>query len=386
MRFKKFSATHLFTGFEMLDESKVLITDETGRIEEIVEVDEAGDEIILVDGIISPGLINCHCHLELSHMKGLIPENTGLIDFVYKVVTQRHFEAEEILAAIESGEKEMLQNGIVAVGDICNNTLTAIQKQKGLMAYYNFVEASGWLPGVADERFLRSKTAYDAFEKITSNTSIVPHAPYSVSDMLWNHIAPYFQNKVASIHNQETSFEDEFFMQGTGDFIRMYELMKLDNTHYKATGKTSLSSYYHYLKNAATVLLVHNTYTSLADITYANEQAQLYKQDLFWCLCPNANKYIQNQLPDVMGLVSADSKIVLGTDSLASNHSLDILSEIRLIKDNYPFITGETLLRWATINGARALKMDDSLGSFEKEKKPGVLLLSSDLSTVTRLI
>lgn len=386
MRFKKFSATHLFSGFEMLDKSKVLITDETGRIEDIVDVKEAGDEIMLLEGTISPGLINCHCHLELSHMKGLIPENTGLIDFVYKVVTQRHFEEEEILAAIESGEKEMLQNGIVAVGDICNNMLTAIQKQQGLMAYYNFVEASGWLPGVADERFLRSKKAYNAFEKITGNTSIVPHAPYSVSDNLWNHIAPYFKNKVASIHNQETSFEDEFFMQGTGDFIRMYELMKLDNTHFKATGKTSLASYYHYLKNAATVLLVHNTYTSLADIIYANEQAQLYKQNLYWCLCPNANKYIQKQLADVMALVSNDCQVVLGTDSLASNHSLDILSEIRLIKDNYPFVTDETLLRWATINGARALNMDDSLGSFEKEKKPGVLLLSNDLSTVTRLI
>lgn len=370
----------------MLDKSKVLITDETGRIEDIVDVKEAGDEIMLLEGTISPGLINCHCHLELSHMKGLIPENTGLIDFVYKVVTQRHFEEEEILAAIESGEKEMLQNGIVAVGDICNNMLTAIQKQQGLMAYYNFVEASGWLPGVADERFLRSKKAYNAFEKITGNTSIVPHAPYSVSDNLWNHIAPYFKNKVASIHNQETSFEDEFFMQGTGDFIRMYELMKLDNTHFKATGKTSLASYYHYLKNAATVLLVHNTYTSLADIIYANEQAQLYKQNLYWCLCPNANKYIQKQLADVMALVSNDCQVVLGTDSLASNHSLDILSEIRLIKDNYPFVTDETLLRWATINGARALNMDDSLGSFEKEKKPGVLLLSNDLSTVTRLI
>ena len=386
MRFKKFSATHLFSGFEMLDKSKVLITDETGRIEDIVDVKEAGDEIMLLEGTISPGLINCHCHLELSHMKGLIPENTGLIDFVYKVVTQRHFEEEEILAAIESGEKEMLQNGIVAVGDICNNMLTAIQKQQGLMAYYNFVEASGWLPGVADERFLRSKKAYNAFEKITGNTSIVPHAPYSVSDNLWNHIAPYFKNKVASIHNQETSFEDEFFMQGTGDFLRMYELMKLDNTHFKATGKTSLASYYHYLKNAATVLLVHNTYTSLADIIYANEQAQLYKQNLYWCLCPNANKYIQKQLADVMALVSNDCQVVLGTDSLASNHSLDILSEIRLIKDNYPFVTDETLLRWATINGARALNMDDSLGSFEKEKKPGVLLLSNDLSTVTRLI
>ena len=386
MRFKKFSATHLFSGFEMLDKSKVLITDETGRIEDIVDVKEAGDEIMLLEGTISPGLINCHCHLELSHMKGLIPENTGLIDFVYKVVTQRHFEEEEILAAIESGEKEMLQNGIVAVGDICNNMLTAIQKQQGLMAYYNFVEASGWLPGVADERFLRSKKAYNAFEKITGNTSIVPHAPYSVSDNLWNHIAPYFKNKVASIHNQETSFEDEFFMQGTGDFIRMYELMKLDNTHFKATGKTSLASYYHYLKNAATVLLVHNTYTSLADIIYANEQAQLYKQNLYWCLCPNANKYIQKQLADVMALVSNDCQVVLGTDSLASNHSLDILSEIRLIKDNYPFVTDETLLRWATINGARALNMDDSLGSFEKEKKPGVLLLSNNLSTVTRLI
>jgi cytosine/adenosine deaminase-related metal-dependent hydrolase len=87
-----------------------------------------------------------------------------------------------------------------------------------------------------------------------------------------------------------------------------------------------------------------------------------------------------------MALVSNDSQVVLGTDSLASNHSLDILSEIRLVKENYPFITDETLLRWATINGARALNLDDSLGSFEKEKKPGVLLLSSDLSTVTRLI
>ena len=386
MRFKKFRATHLFTGFEMLDESKVLITDDKGKIEEIIDVEVAGDEVMFLEGTISPGLINCHCHLELSHMKGLIPENTGLIDFVYKVVTQRHFEVEEILAAIESGEEEMIKNGIVAVGDICNNKLTATQKQKGLMAYYNFVEASGWLPNVAGERFAKSKAAYDAFEKISSNTSIVPHAPYSVSDELWKHIAPYFQNKVASIHNQETSFEDEFFIEGTGDFVRMYELMKLDNSHFKATGKTSLTSYYHYLKNAATVLLVHNTYTTVDDIKFANEQAQLYKHDLYWCLCPNANKYIQKQLPDVMGLVSTDSKIVLGTDSLASNHSLDMLSELRLIKENYPFIANESLLRWATINGARALNMDNNLGSFEKGKKPGILLLSNDLSTVTRII
>src|SRR5437868_4736036 len=163
MGYLKFKADYLFTGTEMLDNNSVLITTEEGIIEDIVTEKDAGDNVQYFHGMFTPGFINSHCHLELSHMKGLIPENTGLIDFVFKVVTERHFDEDEILEAISEAEDEMLANGIVAVGDICNNTLTLSQKLKGRLAYYNFIEVSGWLPQIAEQRFNRSKAYYDAF-------------------------------------------------------------------------------------------------------------------------------------------------------------------------------------------------------------------------------
>src|SRR4051794_6897255 len=220
MNYRKYSAEKIFDGYVFLTDH-VLITTEDGRIENLVPTAEAGDDVKSLEGILTPGFINCHCHLELSHMKGLIPEGTGLVDFVFKVVTERHHSGEEILDAISRAEDEMIANGIVAVGDICNNTHTILQKQKARIRYYNFIEASGWLPAVADQRFERSKEIYEEFEKASRVTlhasrnanSIIPHAPYSVSQNLWSHIQPFFENRVVSIHNQETAFEDEFFLK-----------------------------------------------------------------------------------------------------------------------------------------------------------------------------
>ena len=356
----------------MLDDNHVLICDEHGKVEDIVTLNEAGDGVLKLSGILTPGFINCHCHLELSHMRGLIPEKTGLIDFVFAVVTQRHFPEEEIVDAIVRAEQEMMANGIVAVGDICNNLHTLSQKQKNNLHYYNFVEASGWLPGIAEQRFTRSKEYYDALS-LTAPTSMVPHAPYSVSDDLWKRISPHFQNKVATIHNQETSFEDDLFLNNTGDFVRMYEMMKIDHSFYKPTGKTSLQSYAGKLSGAAEVLLVHNTFTSEADITYA--QASL--KSASFCICINANKYIEDRVPPIDLFRKHAGNIVLGTDSLASNRSLNILDEIKSIQQGFPTIPVDELLQWATLNGAKALQMDHHLGSFEKDKQPGVLLITN---------
>ncbi|MGI8581685.1 MAG: amidohydrolase family protein, partial [Chitinophagaceae bacterium] len=250
--YRKLKADHLFTGTEMLGSNKVLIIKKDGKVEAIIDQDTAGD-VETFTGIISPGFVNTHCHLELSHMKGLIQEKTGVVDFVYKVVNERHFAEEEILNAIEIAENEMLANGIVAVGDICNNLLTLPQKLKQRLAYYNFIEASGWLPGVAQHRFERALNFYSKFsaQKLqgTIHNAIVPHAPYSVSDELWKLITPYFQNKVVSIHNQETLFEDELFLKGTGDFIRMYKIMNIDNSFHTPSKKSSLKTYINKLSN-----------------------------------------------------------------------------------------------------------------------------------------
>jgi cytosine/adenosine deaminase-related metal-dependent hydrolase len=391
----------------MLGSSNVLITDTEGRIEEIVPVSEAGEDIQQFEGILTPGFINCHCHLELSHMKSLIPEHTGLVDFVFKVVNERHFPEEEIADAITKAEEEMLANGIVAVGDICNNTSTLFQKTKNRLAYYNFIEVSGWMPSVAKIRFERSHGYYHSFAKphpeysgpnpspshklwgtSKPQTSLSPHAPYSVSDELWQLISPYFENKTVTIHNQETAFEDDLFLSGTGDFSRMYAMMKMDTSFFHPTGKSSLQSYFHKLDKAKQVLLVHNTFTKEVDIGFVNRTSS----NVNWCVCINANQYIEQAIPPIDLLRKNNCQIVVGTDSLASNWSLSILDELKTIRKYFPSIALNELLQWSTINGAIALQMDDQLGSFEKGKKPGVVLLENifnerfDSATIKRLV
>ena len=372
MSFYKFQADHLFTGTQMLSANNVLITDEHGFVKEIADEKDAGENVQKYKGILTPGFVNCHCHLELSHMRGLIPEKTGLVDFVFSVVTQRHFPDEEILEAIAVAENEMIENGIVAVGDISNNLLTLHQKQKQNINYYNFVEASGWLPEVAQQRFERSKSAYDSFSK-NFPASIVPHAPYSVSNELWNLINPFYKNKVVSIHNQETVFEDELFLQNSGDFVRMYQMMKLDTSFYRPSGKSSLQTYFDKLAEAANVILVHNTFTKEKDVEFIKKVR--LDNSVFYCLCINANKYIEQSIPPVEMFRKHDCNIVLGTDSLASNWSLSILDEMKTIQENFPSVSVEELLTWATLNGAKALQLDEKLGSFETGKQPGVVLI-----------
>ena len=181
-------------------------------------------------------------------------------------------------------------------------------------------------------------------------------------------------------------FEDELFIQGGGGFTRMYELMKLNTDFFIPSGKSSLQTYFSKLQGAKNVVLVHNTFTGEEDVLYAKRRAGINDQNLFFCICANANLYIENALPP-LGLFYANAcNMVLGTDSLASNHSLSILDEMRTIRQHFPFIETMQLLQMATLNGAAALNMSDKLGSFERGKQPGVLLINEDLASVQRLV
>src|SRR5665213_3340918 len=256
MKYRKFNADYLYTGKDLLDKNHVLITENDGTIINVISRDDAGEDVEKFNGILSPGFINAHCHTELAHLKGYIPEKTGLADFVYKVVTGRHLDEKEILSAIENAEAEMLRCGIMAVSDICNNNLTLLQKKKRQLNYYNFIEVSGWNPQIAAARFEKSKEIYDDFEANNLKTSIVPHAPYSVSQELWGKIIPFFRGKVISIHNQEVASEDEFFLKGTGKLVDMYQKMNIDNSFFKSPKLRSVQTYFTKLSAAASVILV----------------------------------------------------------------------------------------------------------------------------------
>ena len=160
---------------------------------------------------------------------------------------------------------------------------------------------------------------------------------------------------------------------GKGDFIRMYEMMNIDNSFFKSSGKSSVQTYLHHFEKAKNVMLVHNTFINETDINFIHQ----YKQNYFFCLCPQANMYIENILPPVDLLKKNNCNIVLGTDSLASNHTLNLLDEMKLLQQNFSNISIGELLQWATINGAKALQMDNVFGSFEKGKIPGINLIKN---------
>ena len=369
--YQKFQATQIFTGTELLEDQLVLVTQKDGTIEALVGIEEAGEDIQSFEGIISPGFVNAHCHLELSHMKGMIAAHSGLQEFVKQIVGLRKVEDAIIQQAISLAENEMYNNGIVAVGDICNTLDTLTIKQKHKLAYYSFVELYDLDPTRADDKINTGLKMQEAFEQNCVRASLVPHAPYSVSFNLWKLLSNYFGAHTITMHNQETIDENEFFENKSGSFLGMYERTKVSLDFFEATGLSSLQSVLPYFKKAARSILVHNSFTSKEDIHAVQKQMP----NSFWCLCPNANQYIEETMPPIELLRANAAEIVIGTDSYASNWSLNILDELKTIQKHNPSILLAEMLGWATINGARALQMEKGLGSFEKGKKPGVVLI-----------
>lgn len=366
--YRKFTATHIFNGYQFVQQ-QVLITDAAGIVVDIAEEENAGDGIEKLHGILCPGFINAHCHLELSHLKGTIPKQTGLVDFVLSIISKRQTNEDLIIPAIEKAEQEMLQYGIVAVGDICNNNLTLSQKLKHKLRYHNFIEVSGFPPAVATERFNKAVDIYKSFNAQMPACSIVAHAPYSVSPALFKMIDDFSGNNLLSIHNQESETENEFFKTGQGDILQLYQQLGIDISFFKPSKKSSLQTWLPNFTKGKQVIMVHNVCTNEVDIEFAK------KQPTWFCLCPNANLYISNRLPNVNMLMKHTDKIVIGTDSLASNNQLSILEEIKTLQKNFTDLNLSTLLQWATSNAAKALQMNSSLGSFEKGKQPGIVLI-----------
>ncbi len=374
MAFRKFAADYLFTGKEMLGSNAVLITDEKGKVHSIVDVAEVSDGIERYNGIISPGFINCHCHLELSHLKGAIPRHTGMVEFLITVMNTRNASDEIIRDFIAYEERYMREKGVVAVGDICNTAHTLEIKKGSDLYFHNFIEAIGFVPATAGMRFGQALETYRSFSDEDQAASIVPHAMYSVSPELFKLINEHEKDALLCVHNQESDAETKFATHGTGNFLQLYRKLNLDISHFKPSSASSLRYTLNYISPEHSLILVHNVHTSHRDIEWVEANRETLPE-LWWCLCPNANLYINDRLPDVKMLLKENDHLVVGTDSLASNVQLNILEELKTLQLHFPTLKTEQLLQWATINGAKALRISSRYGSFEKGKQPGVVVI-----------
>ncbi len=388
MKYRKFKGDKMFNGFGFIQNDQVLITDEQGTVVELTTSIDAGEDIEEFAGTICPGFINAHCHLELSHLKDVIPPHTGLIPFLLDVVGKRDFPMETILDRIEKAEKEMFQDGIVAVGDIGNTANTLETKRNSKIRWNNFVEVLSFSDEMSPKRMQEYSKVLKAFndaelelEKGHFKSALVPHAPYTISNLTFKEINKLTPGAVISMHNQEHPAEDVLYMTGEGDYLPFLKIFGFDASPFPITGKSALRSCLPHFNNKQRVLLVHNTFIPEEDIAFAIDYAKAHLAGVHFCLCTNANLYIENKMPPILKLMEQGADLVLGTDSYSSNWQLSIASEIKTISERVPEIPLEKILQWATINGARALGREEELGSFEKGKKPGVVLLDSHMNS-----
>lgn len=374
MRF--ISATYIFDGKRFLSDRPVLVLDDNNCFVEYRKqnaIDKS--KIEFYEGIICPGFVNAHCHLELSNMLGAIPEKGGFLNFGKNIMSRRNsYTKEEISEAISVYDKKMTENGIVAIGDISNTSDTFETKSVSKNFYHTFIELISLNPERADMAFDSGKELQNVASQKELISSLVPHAPYSVSNVLMREISKdSTQNKLPiTIHNQENQDEDLFFQKKEGAFVEFYEFLKIPIDYFQPSGESSLKTYLPNLDGESNLILVHNTFTPQKEVQWANS----IRKNIYWCLCPKANLYIENRIPDLQKFTDNNCKIVIGTDSLASNDSLSVISELNVLLKHFHWARIADVLKWATFNGAEALNIENKFGAFIKEKNAGINYLS----------
>ncbi|WP_423147432.1 amidohydrolase family protein [Rubrolithibacter danxiaensis] len=354
----------------------IIATGDDGKIIGLYQKDAINiepEQVEQFEGILVPGFVNSHCHLELSHLHGKIPGGEGLISFVGNVLKSRSAAPENMEAAMEEADREMWANGIVAVGDISNTAVSRNIKEQSKIYYHTFIELIGFSPQNYEAVFQKGLQLKDEFSPLKS--SLTPHATYSVCKDLLRAINSYClqEGDFISIHNQETEEENKFYRYKTGRFLDFYRDLQINIDFFKPQARNSIQSILPLFSEKVPAMMVHNIYTSLKDIYFVRRSAK----NINWCFCPNANLYIEKRLPKIDLFLFKDFNIMLGTDSLASNSGLCILSELKTLHDNFPSLKLTDTIAWATLNGAKFLNIEKHFGSFEAGKTPGINLITA---------
>lgn len=353
------SADKIFDGTKFLPEDSVLVIN-NNSVKEVISGKLIGANTIRKHkGIICPGFVNAHCHLELSHLMGKIPQQTGLPEFAKQIVTNRNnFTKEQKIELAKIQDGLFVANGIAAVGDICNTDDTFEIKAKSKIHYHSFIELIGLNPAYAEKQFNSGLELINKAKAFNLSASFAPHAPYSTSLELIDLIGRYnsSNNLVTSIHNQESLEEDRFFKGLPTNFLNLYSFLNIPIDFFKAPNTSSFQHYYSYLKNTKSIF-VHNTFSAKEDVELSENPYH------YWCFCPKANLYIENKLPNYE--LFKNKTICLGTDSLASNNNLNLIEEANTILNNSSVFGIEEILSALTYNGAKALGIEEKFGSIK---------------------
>ncbi len=370
---RKISAHYIFTGDGTVLKRGVLTATDDGTIVSVAPHTDHPAETSSTEfynGVLVPGFINCHCHLELSHLKGTIPQTTGLGGFIKAVNETRQAEESTVVLSALSADREMYDEGIVACGDISNTSSSFEVKRESRIEYITFLEIFGAVADRSDKRMEEALNLRGKAEERGIHTYLTPHSVYSVSSILMEKIIKHAgRNPLFSVHFLESPDERLLTKHRTGPMTESYRALGIP-PETMGVPYDHLDTAVEIARRSKRVMLVHNTFVNDDEI-----KILVSKGNVSWCLCPSSNKYITGATPPLSAIERAGGLIVTGTDSLASNNRLSILAELYLLQEESSGVTLEKMIKWATFNGAITLDIEKTKGSFSTGKKPGVLLI-----------
>lgn len=373
---RRYAANYVFPVSNPPIKNGIIEVDDKGKILDIIDPGNSFKEIHSTEfynGIIIPGFVNAHCHIELSHLFGKIPQKQGIANFIKAVTEERLKIQDSTQKSIVNAIKELELTGTVAVGDICNTVDTLGFKVKSGLHFHNFIEVFGINPNNSDKVFEFAKALKTQFLKsYPGSTSITPHSTYSLSKNLWNSVSNEINasKTPVSIHFAESLPEYEFLKTGSGPIFDRYKYLNIPFE--TPSGLSPLDVVFNNVDSNNDVLLIHNTFASIDELLQINGH---YRKVTF-VTCPESNIYIENSMPALAEMHKAGLRIAIGTDSLASSSTLSMLYHINLLLDNFKEISFADILKWSTLNGAEALNIESIFGTLEVGKNPGLNLIT----------
>lgn len=376
---KRFAANYIFPITSAPIKNGYVEVEDDGTIIKIGTLEKEMPSTQFCNGIIVPGFINAHCHIELSHLKGKFRKGSGMAGFIDQINELRESAPEHVRKARIKEEMDSLwEQGVSAMADISNCDESFNIKRESPLYTRTFIEVFGTEPEDASNVIEGAEKILSIADEAGIDASITPHSPYTMSPELLTMAAEKgLERGFISYHNQESSQEEDMISKGCGELYENYVRRGLSTP--VPTGKPALFHFAQRLEKVHPapfqehILLIHNTVTAKDSIEMAKDKFK----NVTFVTCPLSNIFIHERLAPLDLLMKEGVRIALGTDSLSSNDILSIVQEIKCIQKHFPSIGLGTILEWATINGAEALDKSDIFGSIEEGKRPGIVLIDN---------
>lgn len=383
MAVRLFHVDHLLPGETPPIADAAVVVDASGMVKDVGRATDViprstGAAITRVRGIAFPGLVNAHTHVELSAMRGKVTAGRGFVPWVDELLgTRMEVVPEDDVEAIDAAARDLSRFATVAVGDVTNSLAAVSALAREGIGGSVFHEVFGQDRAAVLRRIegLRSELEERHGSWPTADLSYAPaaHTLYTThADAVRALVDAAMRNDArSSIHLAEHPGERRAIEHGDGPVVTWFEARTKQRPDWPRRALFDYAAELGILREG--MLLVHLTDARREELSRVAESGASV------VLCPRSNLYIEAKLPPLLAALDAGIEPALGTDSLASNTSLDVLAEAKALADRFPSVPPWQLVRMATWNGAQALARTD-LGRVAKKSAPGIFAVEGDVT------